>query len=86
MNALSPGDFGGSPVGIHLYIKDVDTVVKRAVDAGAMLERPVENMFYGDRSGSIVDPFGHKWYVSTHVENVTPAQVRKRAVELYGKK
>lgn len=86
MNARSPEKFGGSPVGIHLYIKDVDGVVKRAVAAGAKLVRPVENMFYGDRSGALEDPYGHMWYVSTHIENVTPALIRKRAAELFGKK
>lgn len=86
MNARSPEKFGGSPVSIHLYIKDVDGVVKRAVSAGATLVRPVETMFYGDRSGAIADPYGHMWFVSTHVEDVTPAKVKKRAAELYGKK
>jgi PhnB protein len=81
----SPASFGGSPVGIHLYIKDVDVVVKRAVDAGAKLTRAIENMFYGDRSGGVEDPFGHSWYVATHVEDLTPAKIRKRAQELFGK-
>jgi PhnB protein len=83
-NAKSPTAFGGSAIAIHLYIKDVDTVVKRAVKLGAKLTRPVVDMFYGDRAGEIVDPFGHKWYVSTHVEDVTPAKLRKRVAELFG--
>lgn len=74
----SPESFGGSPVGIHLYMADVDAVIDRAVRAGAIIERPVENMFYGDRIGSIVDPFGHKWSISTHIEDVTEEEVRKR--------
>lgn len=78
LNAVSPEAGHHSPVGIHLYIKDVDAVIERAVAAGAKLTRPVENMFYGDRAGSIVDPFGHSWYVSTHIEDVTPAQMKKR--------
>ena len=86
MSAYSPDKFGGTPVAIHLYIKNVDAVVKQAVASGAKLERAVENMFYGDRNGTIEDPYGHKWYVSTHIEDVTPAQMRKRAADLYGKK
>lgn len=69
-------------VSIHLYIKAVDTVVARAVAAGAMLLRPVENMFYGDRSSELQDPFGHVWYVSTHVEDVTPAEMKRRISKL----
>src|SRR6185312_2750247 len=63
MGARSPAHFGGSPVSMHLYVKDVDAVVKRAVAAGAKLTRPVENMFYGDRCGEVQDPYGHKWYI-----------------------
>ena len=84
MGVFSPMYFGGSPVGMYLYVKDVDVVVKRAVAAGAKLVRPVEDMFYGDRSGAIVDPYGHNWYIATHIEDVTLKQIRKRAAELYG--
>jgi len=83
-DARAPKAFGGSPVSIHLYMKSVDSVVDRAVSAGAKLTRPVENMFYGDRSGMLEDPYGHKWCVSTHIENVSPAQMKKRAAELFG--
>ena len=83
MNALSPKAYGGCAVGIHLYVKDVDSVLDRAVKAGAKLARPAEDMFYGDRIGSVEDPFGHKWSVATHIENVTVAQMKKRANELY---
>lgn len=86
MNAQSPKAIGGSPVGIHLYIKNVDDVVQRALSLGASLVRPVETMFYGDRSGALQDPYGHIWYISTHVEDVTPAKIKKRAAELFGKK
>ncbi len=79
MGARSPRDFGGSPVGIHLYIKDVDAVVARAVAAGAKLTEVVENKFYGDRAGAVEDPYGHKWHVSTRIENLTNAQIKKRA-------
>ncbi|MCS5711615.1 VOC family protein [Candidatus Berkiella aquae] len=86
MGACSPRAFGGCAVSIHLYTKNVDDVVKRAVAGGAKLLMPVMDMFYGDRSGSIEDPFGHRWYISTHIEDVTPATMRKRAAELYAKK
>lgn len=85
-NACSPRDFGGTPVGIHLYIKDVDHVVSRAVKAGAKLIRAIENMFYGDRCGEIEDPYGHKWNVSTHIEDVSMAQVKKRMAKLASNK
>ncbi len=78
MNAKAPGSFGGSPVGIHLYMEGVDAVLKKAVKAGAKLERPAADMFYGDRIGSIIDPFGHRWAVSTHIEDVTPKEMKKR--------
>lgn len=85
MGALSPVSIGGTPVGIHLYIKDVDSVIDEAVKHGAKLLRPAENMFYGDRSGVIEDPHGHRWFVSMHVEHVSPAQLKKRMAEAYAK-
>jgi len=85
MKAFSPEHFGGSPVSIHLYVKNVDLTVKRAVAAGAKLIMPVEDMFYGDRSGAVKDPFGHSWYIATHIEDLTKAEIRKRAIALYGK-
>lgn len=86
MGASNPERFGGNPVGIHLYVKDVDATVKRAVAAGAKLMRPVEDMFYGDRSGELQDPFGHQWHVATHMEDLTLAKIKKRATEIFGKK
>jgi PhnB protein len=83
MNARDPKDIGGSPVGIHLYVKNVDSVVNEALAAGASLIRPVETMFYGDRTGSITDPYGHHWHVSTHVEDVSASETKKRAAALY---
>lgn len=83
MGAHSPEKFGGSPISIHLYVKDVDAVVKRAVSAGAKLIRPVEDQFYGDRTGTVEDPSGHQWYIATHIEELTMAQIRKRAAELF---
>lgn len=80
--ALSPAALGGSPVALHLYLEDVDKVVKRAVRAGATLDRPVENKFYGDRMGTVTDPFGHIWHVSTHIEDMTARELRRRAAAM----
>src|SRR5262245_61916381 len=66
----SPQSIGGTAVTIHLYFDDVDAVAARAVDAGATILRPVENQFYGDRGGKLRDPFGHEWWIATHVEDV----------------
>lgn len=82
MNARGPKSIGGSPVSLVLYVPDVDAVAKKAVDAGATLERPVETKFYGDRMGTIKDPFGHTWHISTHVEDVSPEELQKRAKEM----
>ena len=84
--ARGPRAFGGSPVGLHHYVADVDAVVARAVAAGAKLVHPVENKFYGDRMGTIEDPFGHKWYVTTHIEDVPPDEIDRRAAALRGQK
>jgi PhnB protein len=81
MNALSPQSVGGSPVIILLRVENVDEVFRRAVDAGAIAERPVENQFYGDRSGTLCDPFGHRWTISTHIEDVSPAEMERRMAE-----
>jgi len=86
MKALSPTHFKGSPMSIHLYVKDVNAVVKRARAAGAKLIHAVEDKFYGDRNGVIQDPYGYQWCVSTHIEDLTPAQIRKRAAELFDSK
>jgi len=69
---------GGSPVSLYVYLPDVDTVVKRAQTEGAKILKPVENQFYGDRSGFIQDPFGHLWGVATHVEDVSPQEMKER--------
>jgi PhnB protein len=79
MNFRSPHSFGGSPVHIHLYDKDVDSRVKQAVDAGAKVLRPVVDQFYGDRSGTLEDPFGHVWHVATHKEDLSPEEIQQRA-------
>ncbi|HEU5408804.1 MAG TPA: VOC family protein [Nitrospira sp.] len=79
MNCKSPRSFGGSPVSIMVYVQDVDTFVKRAVEAGAKVITQIENKFYGDRSGSLEDPFGHHWHFATHVEDVPADELAKRA-------
>jgi len=79
MGARGPKTVGGSPISLLLYVEDVDAVVGRAVEAGAKLTRPVADQFYGDRTGGLEDPFGHAWYVATHVEDVTSEEMQKRA-------
>jgi PhnB protein len=79
MGALSPESLGGTPVSILLYVEDVDAVFNQAIAAGAKVQRPVKDQFYGDRSGGVTDPFGHVWYVATHKEDVSPEEMRKRA-------
>ena len=84
MDARSPQTIGGTPVSLMLYLEDADGVTARAVSAGAKLLRPVQDQFYGDRCGTIADPFGHKWTIATHKEDVSPDEVRKRAAAMFG--
>jgi len=84
MGFKAPQSYGGTPVSICLYVEDVDALVKQAVDAGAKLVRPVQDQFYGDRSGTVVDPFGHVWTIATHMEDVDPEEIAKRAAEQHG--
>ena len=86
MGALSPATIGGSPVRILLYVEKIDEVVPRAIAAGAKLVRPVEDQFYGDRAGGIEDPFGHYWHVATHIEDVSPDEMKRRAEAMFSKK
>jgi len=79
MNVRSPQALGGSPVTIHIYVADVDAVAKRAVAAGTKVLRPVQDQFYGDRSVWFEDPFGHNWSFATHIEDVSPEEMQKRA-------
>jgi PhnB protein len=81
MDFMSPQTRGGTTVLLHLYVKDVDATVAKAIGAGAKLIRPVKDQFYGDRAGAVEDPFGHRWYVATHKEELTPAQIKKRMAE-----
>jgi len=82
MGGKSPKTIGGTPVTLMVYVEDVDSVFDRAVRAGASVDRQVELQFYGDRAGQFVDPFGHKWHVATHVEDVAPEEMEKRAAAL----
>ena len=77
-----PKAIGGTPVTISVYVEDVDGVVERAVQAGATVLRPVEDQFYGDRSGQFEDPFGHRWSVATHVQDISPEEMGRRAADL----
>ena len=85
-DARSPQSIGGTPVSLMLYLEDVDAVVARAVSLGAKVLMPIKDQFYGDRSGTIADPFGHKWTIATHTEDVPPEEMEKRAAALLGSK
>ena len=76
---VSASGIGASPVSLYLYIPDVDRVIERAVDEGAKVLKPVQDQFYGDRTGFIEDPFGHLWGVATHIEDVAPKELAERA-------
>lgn len=86
MNCLGPQSRNGTTVTLHLVIDNVDTIVNQAVAAGATLERPPKDEFYGMRAGTIMDPFGHRWMISTYIEHVSPEEMQKRLDELYGAK
>jgi PhnB protein len=75
---LGPQSLGGTTVGVHLYVSDVDASVKKASDAGATVTMPAQNMFWGDRMAKLSDPFGHVWTVATHTEDVSPEEMAKR--------
>jgi PhnB protein len=78
-DALSPQAIGGSPVMIHLYVEDVDAFTARAVAAGLRVLRPVTDQFYGDRGGKFEDPFGHRWWIATRKEDISPEELKIRA-------
>lgn len=82
MGVQGPAKYGGSPVSLHLYVTDVDAVVAKAVSLGAKVTRAVANQFYGDRSGTITDPFGHIWNVATRIENVSHEETARRAGQM----
>lgn len=84
MGFRSPQSYGGTPVSLCLYVANCDQAVARAVKAGATLQRPVQDQFYGDRSGTVVDPFGHVWTLATHIEDVAPDEIARRAAAMHG--
>jgi PhnB protein len=81
MGFRSPKAIGGTPVTLHLYVGDVDAVARQAVAAGAKELRPVKDQFYGDRTGTVEDPFGHVWHIATHKEDLSPDELKRRAGE-----
>ena len=81
--ALAPPTIGGSPTRLHLYVADVDAVMKKAVAAGATVLRPAADQFYGDRSGMIADPFGHQWLLATRKESVSPKEMQRRYDQMF---
>ena len=82
--ASSPESLGGSTIAIHLYVEDVDAIFEQAIDAGALDLKSVEDQFYGDRTGTLQDPFGHIWLIGTHKEELTFEEIQKRAAEICG--
>ena len=82
MNKLSPNNRGGGTASLMIYVPDADAAFDKAVAAGAESVRPVEDQFFGDRSGWVKDPFGHEWTLSTHIEDVTPDELNKRMQEM----
>jgi PhnB protein len=85
MNILSPQSRGGTTVSLYIYVSNADATVERAVAAGAKILRPVADQFYGDRTGTIEDPFGHMWHVGTHKEDLSKAELRKRGEQAMAK-
>jgi PhnB protein len=79
MSIYSPQHYGGSPVSVLLYVGNADATVSAAVAAGAKILRPLKDEFYGDRAGTIVDPFGHQWYIHTHIKDVSPEEMQNAA-------
>jgi PhnB protein len=86
MGARSPKTIGGTPVSLLLYVEDVDAWASKAVAAGAKVQRPVQDQFYGDRTGTFEDPFGHVWSIATHKEDVSLEEMQKRAASAFQKK
>jgi PhnB protein len=80
--ARSPRTLGGTTFGLHVYVPDVDAAFERAIAAGGTVKRPVQDQFYGDRSGTFADPFGHVWTLATRVEEVSPEEMRRRIEKL----
>lgn len=80
--SLGPKALKGSPVTLHLYMNDVDAAMKQAVAAGATVTMPVADMFWGDRYGQVVDPFGHRWSIATHQFDYSPEEIQRNMAEM----
>ena len=85
MDIRGPKSLGGSPVGLMIYLEDVDARFQQALDAGGTVKKPLQDQFYGDRSGTLEDPFGHQWTLSTHVEDVSGEEIGRRFQEFMSK-
>ncbi len=85
MGCRGPQNLGGTPVGLYLYVEDADHAFSRAISAGATVLMPVADMFWGDRCGQFTDPFGHKWSLATHKEDLSQEEIRKRATVFFAK-
>lgn len=83
MGFRSPQSLGGTGVSMMMYVKDVDNAFRQAISAGATELRPVKDQFYGDRSGTLQDPYGHVWTLSTHIEDLTEEEIRSRSEEMF---
>ena len=83
-NINGPETLGGTSCSVHLYVEDVDAFVEKAVGGGAEIVQKVEDQFYGDRTGKIKDPFGHVWWIATHMEDLSPEEIGARAKALFG--
>ncbi|MGH3159279.1 MAG: VOC family protein [Streptosporangiaceae bacterium] len=81
MGIVGPKTVGGTPVGLSVFMEDVDATLAKAVAGGARVTRPIEDRFYGDRTVSFEDPFGHEWSVQTHIEDVSPEEIQRRAAQ-----
>ena len=79
-----PKSIGGTPVSLMIYVDDVDTIYGQAIAAGGTELKPLQDQFYGDRSGMLMDPFGHIWNVATHKEDVTPEEIERRLASMHG--
>jgi PhnB protein len=79
VDAHPPAHYGGSPISLHLYVEDVDAVARQAIALGARIKRPVADQFYGERLGTLEDPFGHTWHIATHIEDVSREELDRRA-------
>ena len=84
MGVRGPKTVGGSPVTIHVYVEDVDATFEKALKAGAVATRPLEDKFYGDRGGEFEDPFGHRWSIASHIEDVTTEEMERRMGQMPG--